>query len=346
MKMSTFKKVIEAAIEYQIQTPIVAVGVAGIGKTQTVLDIAKEKELPCSILRVGSKQDVGDLLGSMYVEEVGGTRVSKYAPPAWFTIVQNGGILFLDEINRCKPQLQDAIMQILDQKRFDEYILPKNTIVVGAMNPSTEEYDVNDFEAAVVDRFIAVPVENTVEDVLSYAVANGWPSEITDLIAYGSHDIVLTGKMELPKKKFTPRGLRQLVDVLPVIEKVPDAATELVLGCIGPSGFEKWKHKEVYKKVPTAEEYINNSSKYPLSKFEIYEQMILVSRLISYVKQKKNVTQQERSVITKLCCEVSEPVLAVVLRIASEDEKICSSLDFFDKNFKNKASKIFNVLKK
>jgi hypothetical protein len=345
MKISIYKKVIQSAVKHKIKTPIVSVGVAGIGKTQTVLDVAAEMGLPCSVLRIGSKQDVGDLLGSMYVQETDGTRISKYAPPAWYTTIKEGGILFLDEVNRCKPQLQDAIMQILDQKRLDEYVLGDNVIVLGAMNPATEEYDVNEFEAAVVDRFIAISVENDVEDILTYAISHGWDQSVVDLIAYGGHDIVVTGKTELPQKRFTPRGLRQLQDILPVIADVPEAANELVIGTIGPKGFEKWKHAETYKKVPSAEEYLKNRNKYPVNKFELYEQMILISRLIAYVKQHK-IDTAEREALTQLCCEVSEPVLSVILRIASEDAKVCGSLDFTDKEFSKKAGEILKVLRK
>jgi len=345
MKLNTYKKVIQSAIKHKIKTPIVSVGVAGIGKTQTVLDVAAEMGLPCSVLRIGSKQDVGDLLGSMYVQEADGTRISKYAPPAWYTTVKEGGILFLDEVNRCKPQLQDAVMQILDQKRLDEYVLGDNVIVLGAMNPATEEYDVNEFETAVVDRFIAVSIENDVEEILTYSISHGWDQSIVDLIAYGGHDIVVTGKTELPQKRFTPRGLRQLQDIAPVIADVPEAANELVIGTIGPKGFEKWKHSETYKKVPSAEEYLKNKNKYPITSFELYEQMILISRLIAYVKQNK-VDAAEKAVLTQLCYEVSEPVLSVILRIASEDNKICASLDFTDKEFSKRASDILKVLKK
>jgi len=345
MKISTYKKLIQSAIKHKIKTPIVSVGVAGIGKTQTILDVAAEMNLPCSVLRIGSKQDVGDLLGSMYVEENGSVRISKYAPPSWYTVIKEGGILFLDEVNRCKPQLQDAVMQILDQKRLDEYVLSDNTIVLGAMNPATEEYDVNEFEAAVVDRFIAVSVENSVEDILTYAISHGWNQSIIDLIAYGGHDIAVTGKTDLPQKKFTPRGLRQLQDIAPVIADVPEVANELVIGAIGPKGFEKWKHSETYKKVPSAEEYLKNKSKYTITSFELYEQMILISRLIAYVKQNK-VNDAEKTALTQLCHEVSEPVLSVILRIASGDSKVCGSLDFTDRKFSERASEIFKILKK
>jgi len=347
MKIEVFKKVVKVMVEKNVKTPVVAVGVAGIGKTQTVLDVAKELELPCSVLRIGSKQDVGDLLGMpRIVRKDDGTEVTEYAPPVWYTTIQNGGILFLDELNRCKPLLQDAVMQILDQRRFDVYVLPDNVTIIGAMNPQTEDYDVSDFDIALVDRIVAISVENEPNSVLSYAIGHNWPQDVIDLIAYGSYDMVLTGKCPLPPKQFTPRGLRQLVDLWPVIEDVPEAADEIVIGCIGPKGFEKWKYKEVYKKVPTAEKYFENPDQYPLSKFDRTEQMILIGRVVAYVRQKKTISSQERRVISNLCAEVEEPVLAVLLRIAATDPKVCSAIDFSDSRFAEKAKKIMEVLNK
>jgi len=350
MRVEVFKQVVRSMVRHKIRTPLVAVGVAGIGKTESVKNVASELNIPCSVLRLGSMQDVGDLLGMMQVTKFSdGTEVSVYAPPSWYKTIQNGGILFMDELNRTKPQLQDAAMQLLDQGKFNDFVLPENVIIIGAMNPSTDEYDVNEQDIALVDRFVAVPVRNEVDDVLSFAISNNWDSDVLDLIAYGGHDLVLNGKIKLPPKKFTARGLRQLNDFMPVIREVPDASVDIVVGCVGPDGFEKWKFREIFKKVPTAAQYFANPDKYNVKSFELPEQMVLISRIVKHIVDKKQVTNDDKKVFTNFCVQLSDPVFSTLLRIASSSDetgrKVCRAIDWIaDKNLHAKASKILGLI--
>jgi hypothetical protein len=348
MKIETFKQVVKSMVKNKVKTPIVAVGSQGIGKTESVKQVARELDIPYSVLRLGSMQDTGDMLGMMQVVKYNdGTEMSVYAPPSWFkTIHEKGsGILFIDEINRCKPQLQDAVMQLLDQGRFNDFVLPENAIIVGAMNPNTDEFDVNEFDAAFIDRIVAVPVFNTMEDVLSFAIQNNWDSDIVDFIAYAGNDLLLSGSTKLPPKKFTARSLRQLNDFMPVVREVPEAANDIILGCVGPDGFEKWKFRDIYKKVPTAAQYFEKPDNYNISKFTLPEQMILVSRVARYVTEKDKLSESEKQTFTEFCTKLSEPVFAIFLRLASSSAKICQAVNWTsNKDLIAKSSKILNLI--
>jgi len=348
MRIEEFKRVVKSMVKNKVKTPVVAVGSEGIGKTESIKQVSKELGIPYSILRLGSMQDVGDMLGMMQVVKYqDGTEMSIYAPPSWFkTIHEKGcGILFIDEINRCKPQLQDAVMQLLDQGRFNDFVLPENAIIVGAMNPNTDEFDVNEQDAAFIDRIVAVPVHNTVEDVLTFAIQNNWDNDIIDFIAYAGNDLILRGSVKLPPKKFTARSLRQLNDFMPVIREVPEAANDIVLGCVGPDGFEKWKFREIYKKVPTAAQYFNNPDKYNVGKFTLPEQMILVSRVVRYLSEKNDLSIAEKNIFTQFCASLSEPVYGIFLRLAASSSKICQAVQWItDKKLIEKSKKILDAI--
>lgn len=346
MKMNEFKEVIKLMVKHKIKTPIIAFGHAGIGKTQTVLDVGEELQIPVSILRIGSKNDVGDLLGMMTLNQM--KTGSVYAPPAWFRILQETGkgILFLDEVNRGKPELNDAIMQLLDSRRLDEFILPDEVVIIGAANPTTEEYDVNEFEKALYDRFVAIPVTITIEDIVSYMMGHQWDQRLIEHVLAGQESLDISEKIPLPKKSWTPRGERQLLHFLPVIDELTsDAAkNDIVVGCVGVEGFSRWKNIELFKKIPTAEQYLNNPEKYDVEKYTVQEQRILIMRLVAHLT-KKHVTEKEKTLFSKTLSKCSDAIIAFVFRLASKDDiKISKIIDLLNKDLTKKAEEIIGVL--
>lgn len=69
-------------------------------------------------------------------------------------------MVFLDEFNRASPDIQDAGLQFLAEKRLHSHVLPrvmgKETLIVGAVNPAGGNYNVNDFDPALLDRMVYV----------------------------------------------------------------------------------------------------------------------------------------------------------------------------------------------
>jgi hypothetical protein len=132
---------------------------------------------------------------------------------------------------------------------------------------------------------------------------------------------------------------------MPVIREVPEAANDIVLGCIGPDGFEKWKFRDIYKKVPTAAQYFEKPNNYNISKFTLPEQMILVSRVAKYITEKDKLSEAEKQTFTEFCAKLSEPVYAVFLRLASSSNKICLAVNWIaNKDLIAKSGKILNLI--
>lgn len=88
-----------------------------------------------------------DLLGDIdpiKALQYGPLSIEAFTPGKVFKA--NGGILFFDEVNRCSEKLQNALLQVLEEKRVTigsyDIDFPANFIFIGTMNPqdaSTEK---------------------------------------------------------------------------------------------------------------------------------------------------------------------------------------------------------------
>lgn len=149
MKVNELKEIIQLMVKHKIKTPLIVLGEAGTGKTQTVLDVGEELQVPVSILRIGSKNDVSDLLGITMLKTG-----PMYVPPTWLKVLQGKGILLLDEIDRSGSELKDVIRQLLDSRRFGEFVLPDDVVIIGTANPTEE------FEKVLYNRCIIVQLQS------------------------------------------------------------------------------------------------------------------------------------------------------------------------------------------
>jgi len=189
--MLRFGKAIELARKATI--PLIAWGRQGIGKTSVVNQKADElfggnsdRKDPTCITLILSQMEPTDLIGLPgKVQQADGAWKTEYMKPAWWP-EDEGGILFLDELNRATRDCINAAHQLVLEGRIFNNKLPKGWIVVAACNPDTDdEFGLVRFGAAFNDRFCHVEVnaswpawkkwaeENGVaDDVLSFLSAN------------------------------------------------------------------------------------------------------------------------------------------------------------------------------
>jgi len=322
MKIPVAKKLVQSVITHNVDVPIVFIGHKGNGKTQTFKDVAAENNMPLSILRLGSMNDVGDLLGMPYVNAKGET---VYGIPEWLNIVKDGGILLIDELTRCKPTLIDAAMQILDERRFGAYRIPDSVRIFGVSNPTQDDsesegtsYDVNGMDAALSDRCCCIRVESqSVQDGVSYMLDREYHPDVVDLVAMSEGHMDAGGTFQLPQKDYTWRGVRQLNALIPVIYDIPEVTNEIVLGCIGPNGLAVWNNRSILKEIPTAEDYFKNGSTVDVSGLDGIKMNVFLVRVLGYLRGKK-ATEDVCKRFTELCSVLNKQMLMYVARLMSE----------------------------
>lgn len=90
----------------------------------------------------------------------------RFSPPEWLP-EKGKGILFLDEINRARIDVLQAVFQLVRdreiggiRKNGDPYRLPDGWSIVSAMNPDTEneQYFVSPIDDSLYDRFLKAGV--------------------------------------------------------------------------------------------------------------------------------------------------------------------------------------------
>jgi hypothetical protein len=341
MKIGRVKAVAKFVHQNKVKDPLVIVGHRGLGKSQTFLDIGKELGVPIEILRIGSKNDVGDLLGMPYVTD---ERETRYAAPGWFNNLINGGILVLDEVNRAKPSMHDAIMQLLDSRRLDVYQLPETVTIIAIMNPCTEGYDVAEFDEAMVDRGVYIKATSDGDECLAYMLNHEeFVGELTDLVALSKDQLEIGNGFDLPQKKFTPRGVRQLNNYWPVVQAFPDIADEIVLGCVGTAGFSAYNNRRILKDIPTAEQYFKDPASVELSKIEKIHMIVFITRVMGFLKSKK-ASADLQAKFTGLCSGLSEQMLMYIARVSMENQWLNKFIEATNKKLNDSSIKLAGIL--
>ena len=89
---------------------IMLVGKHGIGKSEILTEYFRRKGIKVVALFLGQMSDPGDLIGlPSKNEETGKT---EFMPPWWFPVDGEPVVLFLDELNRARPEILQTIMDL------------------------------------------------------------------------------------------------------------------------------------------------------------------------------------------------------------------------------------------
>lgn len=228
------------------------VGHAGIGKTQSVKDLAAQTGRELHILML-SQMEPGDLLG-LPVRDASANK-TVYMRPDWFPETGNS-IVFLDEINRAHESVRHAVMQLILDRRINNHVLPEGTWIVAAMNPATEDYMVDDLsDAAFLDRFVWLKVTSNTNDYIDYLTSRGYKAGnlmakvVRQLDEYGL-GIQMSGQFDIPELQVTPRAIERFTKLYSAMtpEFAAQYAYELARGILGSAGLK------IYELLKKAEE--------------------------------------------------------------------------------------------
>ena len=158
---------------------IMLTGRHGIGKSQILTRYFKSKGIPVKTLFLGQMSDPGDLLGLPNKDEKTGKTV--FMPPYWFPVDGQPIVLFLDEINRARPEILQTVMDLVLNRKLAGRELPEGSRIIAAGNDG-EEYQLTDLDPALVSRFNIYTFRPTVEDWLLWATRTGLDERILNFI--------------------------------------------------------------------------------------------------------------------------------------------------------------------
>lgn len=158
---------------------IMLVGNHGIGKSEILTEFFREKGMPVVALFLGQMSDPGDLIGLPCKEEKTGK--TDFMPPYWFPTDGNPIVLFLDELNRARPEILQTVMDLALNRKLAGKLLPEGSRIISAVNAG-DQYQLTDLDPALVSRFNIVNFKPTAEEWLLWARKSGLDPRVVGFI--------------------------------------------------------------------------------------------------------------------------------------------------------------------
>ncbi len=148
---------------------IMLVGDHGIGKSEILTAYFKGKGMDVTALFLGQMSDPGDLLGLPRKDERTGR--TEFMPPYWFPMDGRPICLFLDELNRARPEILQTVMDLVLNRKLAGRSLPEGSRIISAVNEG-EKYQLTDLDPALVSRFNIYNFKPTAQEWLVWARRN------------------------------------------------------------------------------------------------------------------------------------------------------------------------------
>lgn len=195
LSMGDFQKL---AVAFDPEIPLMIRGRHGIGKSQSVYQIAAKLGLPVIERRL-SQMTEGDIIGLPDLD----AKTTQFRPVDWLIqACENPVVLFLDELNRAIKGVEQATFQLADSKAFYGHKLHPQTRIYIACNIG-ENYNVEQFDPAAISRYAVIDLDPTVEDWISWAQDN-CDKSIVEFIRSNPHLLEHVGTFE-PNMKYPDR---------------------------------------------------------------------------------------------------------------------------------------------
>jgi len=232
MEIKTFTHV---ASNLPADQSILIRGPHGIGKSALVSQIASESKLSDGTVglplidRRLAQMTEGDIIGLPEMKD----GVTRFCPVDWLLrACREPVVLFLDELNRATVEVQQCAFQLVLDRELNGHKLHPETRVFCAINASPE-YQVNEMDPALLDRFWVVDLEPSSEDWINWAQSNEVDGVIIDFIRHYPAHLRHTGTIEPGKVYPTPRSYEKLNSSLCLVSWNP----MLIAGGSIPDGF-------------------------------------------------------------------------------------------------------------
>lgn len=287
---------------------IMLAGDHGIGKSNILTHFYREnKKMPMITFFLGQMSDPGDLIGLMQKDEKTGR--SEFLPPYWWPEENEPVVLFLDELNRARPEILQSVMDLTLNRTLAGKSLPEGSIVISAINYG-DQYQVTDLDPALVSRFNIYQFAPTHEDWLVWASREKLDKRVIDFIQKypnfldpsneykDSNEILDMGIEKTPDRRAWERVSNLVLDV----KIIDNIYVKIIAGIVGATASVNFKKsiKEIAKLNPEDVLFAFNSKLFKGLKLQDYilanEQIIIFINNGEYEKKKvktlvKNLTK-------------------------------------------------------
>ena len=270
---------------------VMLVGRHGIGKSQIISDHYTQLGMKVVSFFLGQMSDPGDLIGLLHKDDRTGR--SEFLPPYWWPIDEEPIALFLDELNRARPEILQAVMELALNKTLAGKALPEGSVIVSAVNDG-DEYQLTDLDPALVSRFNLYEFAPTVEDWLVWAERNAIDTRVTTFIQKQPHFLdgseptdqnasqeLFSGLYKNPDR----RAWARVSDLIRSIDRIDGNHIKLIAGIVGPAAAAAFR-KSLQTPLPISAEKVLmdfQASKKILNKLSLAEILLLNDQLLVWI---------------------------------------------------------------
>jgi len=208
---------------------VLLVGRHGLGKSEILTRFYTGVGLRVVPLFLGQMSDPGDLIGLPSKDDGAGR--TRFLAPYWWPPDGEPVALFLDELNRARPEILQSVHDLALNRTLAGRTLPEGSVVAAAINAG-DDYQVHELDPALASRFNIYHFAPEVAEWLAWARGEGLDARVTDFIE--RHHEHLDGESEDPLEKAPDRRAWTLVARLLVgHEALTPTLAKAVAGIVG-----------------------------------------------------------------------------------------------------------------
>ena len=251
---------------------IMLVGNHGIGKSEILTEYYSNKGMRVISLFLGQMSDPGDLIGLPNKNEKAEKTV--FLPPYWFPIDGKPIVLFLDELNRARPEVLQTIMDLALNRKLAGKSLPEGSRIISAVNEG-EQYQLTDLDPALVSRFNIVSFRPSVQEWLLWADKNDLDYRVKNFIR--ENPIWLDRDPDLKENADTGldktpdrRGWKRVSDILKMQPELTNIVSKTISSIVGLKAASAFFESAASSKILSGKDVLQDYQKH-LDELMTYE---------------------------------------------------------------------------
>ena len=276
---------------------IMLTGRHGIGKSQILTHYFESKGMRVVALFLGQMSDPGDLLGLPTKDEATGK--TAFMPPYWFPVDGQPVVLFLDELNRARPEILQTVMDLVLNRKLAGRLLPEGSRIISACNDG-DEYQLTDLDPALVSRFNIYTFRPTVEEWLLWATRKGLDERVINFIQTNPELLDRSGDTKEEQGLEKDPDRRAWEKVARVMEHISDPKQvhqKIVAGIVGVQAAARL-FLSLQKELLTPQELLTDfkRAKQQLDKYQLH-QLSLVNDTLCRFFETEQLETMERTLV-------------------------------------------------
>lgn len=283
---------------------ILLVGRHGIGKSKILENFYKRKGFSVVNLFLGQMSDPGDLIGLPQKNEKLGQ--TEFLLPYWFPTDNKPIVLFLDELNRARPEVLQTIMDLTLNRKLAGKSLPDGSRIISAVN-NGEQYSLTELDPALVSRFNVYEFVPTVEEWLLWAEEVGIDRRIISFIQE-NHNLLDGTEFDKSIMDLEPtpdrRRWERLSNVMQNMSEIGKLELDVFSGIIGDAAASQFYSSISEHRIISAVEILNsknfNSIKIQLENYKISELAVINESIFCFLDVENYDSSSENQILSNL----------------------------------------------